>query len=152
MTIHPRIFLVTALFFINGCSHHHFLNGVEELNSNFDSRGSTELPLHAGFYVSSGTTCDKASNATLLLLKKEGIGGSRYFCNFTKISKLDIKRFDVEEECVYFQSKDRTLNKNQYEVINTKKFIISNQGKNILIANYCSKDQLPLPWRNEDIN
>lgn len=125
---------------------------MDEVNSNFDKRDSSELPLQAGFYVSSDTTCDKASNATLLLLQKEGIGGARYFCNFTKISKLDFKRFDVEEECVYFQSNDRTLNKNQYEIINTKKFIISNQGKNILIANYCSKDQLPLPWRNENIN
>ena len=152
MTIHPKAFLIAALLFINGCGHHHSLKGMDEVNSNFDGRDSTELPLKAGFYVSSDTTCEEASNATLLLLKKEGIGGSRYFCTFTKISKLDYKRFHVEEECIYFQSNDRTFNKNQYEIINTKKFIISNQGKNILIANYCSKDQLPLPWRNEDIN
>ena len=43
------------------------------------------LPLKRGYYVESDTPCGQASNATTTLLRREGIGGARDFCEFKKI-------------------------------------------------------------------
>lgn len=45
----------------------------------------TVLPLKRGYYVASDTLCAQASNASLLLLGRDGVGGARYFCEFRRI-------------------------------------------------------------------
>jgi hypothetical protein len=45
------------------------------------------LPLKHGYYVDSDTPCGQASNATTTLLRREGIGGARDFCEFKKIEQ-----------------------------------------------------------------
>lgn len=51
-----------------------------------DAGGVTDLPLQPGFYVSTDTPCESASNATLLLKRRDGLGGARDFCRFTAIA------------------------------------------------------------------
>lgn len=73
-----------------------------ELQASRDVRATTAqslrqvavLPLQRGYYVASDTPCAKASNATLLLLRRNGIGGARYFCEF-KLQEADIFEGDI---------------------------------------------------------
>jgi len=47
----------------------------------------TELPLTRGFYVASDTACGQASNATLLLVHRDGINGARDAYSFKSIEQ-----------------------------------------------------------------
>ena len=52
------------------------------------SADAAGLPLTLGYYVDRDTPCGQASNATLQLLRRTGIGASRMFCEFKRIEKL----------------------------------------------------------------
>jgi hypothetical protein len=57
------------------------------------------LPLKRGFYVASDTPCRKASNATTLLVTRDGINGSRDRCTFRTIEKTGATTYRVTSEC-----------------------------------------------------
>lgn len=61
------------------------------------------LPLEPGYYVASDTPCDKASNATVSLLRRTGIGGARDFCEFTTIEQTGPSTYRVTQSCQELQ-------------------------------------------------
>ena len=102
------------------------------------------LPLRRGFYVASDTPCNQASNATLLLVTREGINGSRDVCTFRKIEKTGATSYRVTESC----SGEPTT----YEVPNETSFTVKYEGGSESSARYCAQSSLPDPWRDNDIS
>ena len=109
------------------------------------------LPLEPGYYVASDTPCAKASNATLLLLRRNGIGGARYFCEFKRIEQTGPATYRVEEECADFQGDAPETRHLQYILDNDSRFLAKEQDVVALDARYCAQSELPLEWRNTDI-
>lgn len=102
------------------------------------------LPLKRGFYVSADTPCAQASNATLRLVTREGINGSRDVCTFKKIEKTGATSYRVTESC----SGEPTT----YEIPNETSFTIKYEGGSESSARYCAQSSLPDPWRDNDIS
>ncbi|MCC6301746.1 MAG: hypothetical protein IT489_02980 [Gammaproteobacteria bacterium] len=111
----------------------------------------TLLPLQRGYYVASDTPCRKASNATLLLLRRHGIGGARDFCEFKNIQQIGPETYRVEEVCADFQGSDPERRTLQYQIKSNTRFVISDQNGIVLDARYCAQTDLPPDWRNTDI-
>jgi len=102
------------------------------------------LPLKRGFYVASDTPCNQASNATLLLVTREGINGSRDVCKFTKIERSGALIYRVTDSC----SADTAT----YEIPNDTSFNVKYEGGSEKSARFCAQSSLPDPWRDNDIS
>lgn len=116
----------------------------------------TELPLTRGFYIAADTPCGRASNATLQLLRRDGIGGSRDFCAFKRIEQSGAKRFRVTQECrsggeAYGGKEDVETVTIDYEVIGATAFRNIYEGGSASEYRYCAQPDLPEPWRDNDI-
>lgn len=105
------------------------------------------LPLPLGYYVASDIPCAKASNATLLLLQRHGIGGARDFCEFTRIEQTGTITYRVEESCADFQGGDPEKRAVQYEIKGGQRFLIKEGDITLLDARYCAQSELPAEWR-----
>jgi len=66
----------------------------------------TTLPLKRGYYVASDIPYNQASNTTVVLIRRDGIGGSRDFCEFKKIEKTGVNTYRITQACAGFQSDD----------------------------------------------
>lgn len=53
------------------------------------------LPLKRGYYVASDVACSEASNATVALLPRDGVGGARDFCAFINIEPVEPSTYRV---------------------------------------------------------
>lgn len=109
------------------------------------------LPLQRGYYVASDTPCALASNSTLLLLRRNGIGGARYFCEFRRIEQTRPTVYVVEEVCADFQGSASETRYLQYVLENNNRFLAKDQNGIVLDARYCAQSELPPDWRNTDI-
>jgi len=110
------------------------------------------LPLQRGYYVASDTPCAMASNATLLLVRQNGIGGARYFCEFKRIEQTGPATYRVEEACADFQGEAPETRHLQYILENDVRFLTKEQDVVALDARYCAQSELPLEWRNTDMD
>jgi pyruvate/2-oxoglutarate dehydrogenase complex dihydrolipoamide acyltransferase (E2) component len=102
------------------------------------------LPLKRGFYVSSDTPCNQASNATLRLVTREGINFARDICTFRKIEKTGATSYRVTESC--------SGEPQAYEIPNDTTFTVTYEGGSQSSARYCAQSSLPDPWRDNDIS
>jgi hypothetical protein len=59
----------------------------------------SELPLERGFYVMSDTACGNASNATLLLIRADGMNGARTSCDFKSIEQTRATSYRAAVVC-----------------------------------------------------
>lgn len=112
----------------------------------------SELPLKRGYYVASDTPCGEASNATLMLLRQDGIGGARDFCGFQLIEQIDTSVYRVVEECVDFQGSDPMVAVSVYQINSDTRFTATSEQGWERSARYCEQSSLPLWWRDEDIS
>lgn len=112
-----------------------------------DKGDSPALPLQLGYYVASDTPCEKASNATLLLLQSHGIGGARDFCEFLRIEQTGSTTFRVEESCADFQGSDPEKRTLQYEIMGGQRLLIKSGEDVFLDARYCAQSDLPAQWQ-----
>jgi len=109
------------------------------------------LPLQRGYYVASDTPCAEASNATLLLLRRSGIGGARYFCEFRHIERTGPATYRVDETCADFEGSAAETRQLDYVVENNVRFRSRDQDGVVLDARYCAQPELPPDWRDTDI-
>lgn len=112
----------------------------------------TELPLKRGFYVASDTPCEQASNATLLLLRRDGIGGARDFCEFRQIEAVDAAIYRVTEACADLQGGDAVVSLSTYRVASPTDFTARSEQGWESSARYCEQSSLPEPWRDNDVD
>lgn len=112
------------------------------------------LPLKRGYYVASDTPCGSASNATLSLLRRDGIGGVRDFCEFVKIEKTGADTYNVTEKCVDLQAGPESAETSKVVWTIAKDTGFSRKSSNgwESSARYCVQSSLPDDWRDTDIS
>lgn len=112
----------------------------------------TELPLLRGFYVAADTPCDAASNATLSLLRRDGIGGARDFCGFTGIDRTGPSTYSVTASCRDLQDEGLGyITVAIYELHDEASFTATHENGWVHQARRCPQASLPEPWRAADI-
>ncbi len=114
------------------------------------------LPLKRGFYVASDTPCGKASNATLLLVRRDGINGSRDTCTFEKIEKIGATTYRVTDSCssggeAWGSEEQVERISSTYEIPNDTSYKAKSDSGWEHSARYCAQSALPEPWRDNDI-
>lgn len=113
----------------------------------------TALPLKRGYYVASDTPCDQASNATTTLLRREGIGGSRDFCEFKAIEQAGPNSYRVTEACGDLQDDaPPETGVTLYTLVGDTRFVSKNAQGGEYSARYCPQSSMPPDWRENDIS
>ena len=111
------------------------------------------LPLKRGYYVSSDTPCGQASNATTLLLRREGIGGARDFCEFRTIEQTAPNTYRVTEACGDLQdSAPPETSTSIYTLTGDTAFTAKSEHGWERSARYCAQSSMPADWRANDIS
>lgn len=147
MTIH--IVLACTMCLLAACSNPAD-NAIPEAAGNSVS----ELPLKRGFYVASDTPCEQASNATLQLLRRDGIGGARDFCEFKQILEIAPQQFQVSALCGDLQGgvESAELLTITYQLHDNTSFSALSDTGWEHSARYCDQSSLPDSWRDNDIS
>lgn len=109
------------------------------------------LPLQRGYYVASDTPCGQASNATLQLLRRNGIGAARTICDFKAIEQTGPTGYRVRESCTELGGTTAATETVNYEIANDRSFTARRAGGADYKARYCAQSSLPSPWRDNDI-
>lgn len=108
------------------------------------------LPLQRGFYVSKQATCATASNATLILVTRQGMNVSRVITRFRKIDKVGPKTYVVTAVSEELNGQASPPESVTYEIPNATTFR-GKEGNGTYEYRYCPQASLPSPWRNNDI-
>lgn len=114
----------------------------------------TELPLKRGFYVASDTACAAASNATLLLVRRDGFSGARDSCDFMIIERIGPRNYRVAGACAVLQA-GRERGATQvidWEIPDEETFSSSSDAGGKRSFRHCEQSSLPHPWRDNDIS
>lgn len=111
------------------------------------------LPLKRGYYVESDTPCSQASNATTTLLRREGIGGARDFCEFKKIEQTGPNTYRVTEACGDLQDNaPPETSTSLYTLAGDRAFTAKSEHGWERSARYCAQSTMPPDWRANDIS
>jgi len=106
-----------------------------------------DIKLVRGFYVEGGTPCGEASNATLYLLRRTGLGESHTVCTFEKIEAESDLRFHITQRCDDGSEPSNIT----IDMKSPRDFEIVYGGGGTSRYHQCEQAQLPEPWRNNDI-
>ncbi|MDC7810782.1 hypothetical protein [Sphingomonas koreensis] len=115
------------------------------------------LPLKRGFYVASDTACGQSSNATTLLVSREGINGSRDRCTFKKIEKVGATTFRVTSECsdggaAWGREDTVETYTHTYEIPTETSFKVTYEDGSEKSSRYCAQSSMSLDFRDNDIS
>ncbi len=111
------------------------------------------LPLKRGYYVESDTPCGQASNATTTLLRREGIGGARDFCEFKKIEQTGPNTYRVTEACGDLQdSAPPETSTSIYTLTGDTAFTAKSEHGWERSARFCAQSSMAPDWRANDIS
>lgn len=111
------------------------------------------LPLKRGYYVDGATPCGEASNATTTLLRQNGIGGSRDFCEFKKIEQTGANTYRVTEACGDLQDNaSPETSTSLYTLTGDAAFTAKSEHGWERSARYCAQSSMPPDWRDNDIS
>lgn len=110
----------------------------------------TSLPLQRGFYVNAPTACAQASNATLILVTRQGMNVSRIITKFRKIDKVGPTTYVVTAVSEDLEGRASPPTTVTYEIPNTTSFRGRDANRGYEYR-YCPQASLPEPWRNNDI-
>lgn len=109
-----------------------------------------ELPLRRGYYVRSDDTCAMPSNATLALVRRDGISG----CDFTAIERIGESRYRVQETCMDHQGPAPTAYEltQEYEILGEDRYRLTFEYGETVEFGFCPQDSLPEPWKSNEIS
>ncbi|MBP6796729.1 MAG: hypothetical protein KA124_01405 [Luteimonas sp.] len=147
--LHPSRFLpLSILPLLAACHAAEPASGAQSAPASPDAAAVAELPLKRGYYVRVDATCAEASNATIELVRRDGISS----CSFTKIESLGAKRYRVHQFC------------HPREPAEPREYILTGDGSYRIGKDatdeygqptefrFCSQRSLPDPWRDNDIS
>lgn len=111
------------------------------------------LPIRTGYYVNTEVECGGASNATLALVRRDGISA----CEFTRIDRTADARYRVAERCHDHQAPPGSEGayfgiEQDYEVLGDGRYRIVFEYGGTSEFRFCPQDTLPEPWRDNDIS
>ena len=110
------------------------------------------LPIQPGYYVSTDTPCQKASNATLTLFDGVSFGNAHAECRKPSIKKLPDASYQLTRQCRDMQVDGTPWQKitENYAVVSPSEVIETNSfGK--FQYRYCKQSDLPDPWNAVDL-
>lgn len=111
------------------------------------------LPLQRGYYVASDTPCNKASNATTTLLRRNGLGGARDFCEFKRIEQTGPNIYRVTQACGDLQDQaPPETSVVTYTLRGHTAFTSKSEHGWTHSARYCAQSAMPREWRANDIS
>lgn len=111
----------------------------------------SSLPLKRGFYVASDTLCSQASNATLQLMRRDGLGVARQTCSFKRIVQTGPTLYRVDEDCRSIEGGPAEKRVRLFQIPDDSSFSVGLNGQPHR-ARYCVQSSLPSPWRNNNIS
>lgn len=115
--------------------------------------GATILPLKRGYYVAQDTPCAEASNATVTLLQRQGMGGARDFCTFEEITKISADMYRVAQACADFQDGAAPEHiVSTYTLTGDTQFVSRREDGWEHRARYCAQSDMPPDFRDNDIS
>jgi len=107
-----------------------------------------ELPLKRGYYVMADTPCREASNATIALVRRDGISE----CGFTRIESLGEDRYRVHQYCHPREPVEPV----EYVLAGDDRYRIGEDATDEYGQptgfRICAQRSLPDPWRDNDIS
>lgn len=108
------------------------------------------LPLRRGYYVHVDEPCGNASNATLALVRSDGISA----CGFTSVERIGEARYRVQESCVDHQGpQPETFALTQeYEILAEDRYRVVFEHGDASEFRFCPQPSLPEPWNGNDIS
>lgn len=117
------------------------------------------LPLRRGYYVSTDTPCEQASNATLHMMRRDGSGYGGfttppYFCAFERIEQTGPSSYRVTESCGSTHGGDGSAHTivAAYEILSDTSYRKTNLDDDWKSSSRrCPRGQLPAIWRDSDI-
>jgi hypothetical protein len=110
------------------------------------------LPIQPGYYVSTNTPCQKASNATLTLFDGVSFGNAHVDCRKPSTKKLPDASYQLTRQCRDMQVDGTPWQKitENYAVVSPTEVIETNSfGK--FQYRYCKQSDLPDPWNAVDL-
>ncbi len=110
-----------------------------------------DLPLTRGFYVDAEVGCAGASNATLALLKKDGLNSARTDCVFTGMTDQGDGILAYTERCTEITASETYDSEGRMEILGPDRFRLFGEGWDVTFA-HCPQAALPDPWRDNDIS
>ncbi len=114
------------------------------------AQGANSLPLQRGFYVAKATACGHASNATLMLVARDGLAVSMVRKIFTRVEKTGPTTYQITQVEEDMEGRRSAPRVQVYEVPNRTSFSFRNQYGTSQFR-YCAQSSLPVPWRTRDI-
>jgi hypothetical protein len=116
-----------------------------------------DLPLKRGFYVARDTACGQSSNATTLLVARDGINGSRDRCTFKKVEKMGATTFRVTSECSdggAAWGREDTIERytQTYGISNETSFKVTYEDGSEKSFRYCAQASMSPDFRENDIS
>jgi hypothetical protein len=112
---------------------------------------ANDINLQRGFYVSSDVDCGDASNATLTLLRRDAIGGSREICEFADITRTGADAFRINELCSYIDGSEPESAVVDWEILSPLSFRRSSEFGWASEYRYCEQSRLPANWHGIDL-
>jgi len=113
----------------------------------------SELPLKRGFYVMSDTACGNASNATLLLIRADGMNAARTSCDFKSIEQTGATSYRAAVVCNDIQGGVPEQSIYLYEIPDSAQLSYGSEDSDYRSQfRYCEQSSLPDPWRDNDIS
>jgi hypothetical protein len=111
------------------------------------------LPLQVGFYVANGTPCGEASNATLSLFLGNGLNGARDACEFVAVEATSARAWRVTERCQPFgHPAAEAIETVRWTSENDRSFLRVSESGWEHSARFCPQQDLPEPWRDNDLS
>lgn len=113
------------------------------------------LPLRRGYFVSTDTPCNRASNATVTLITGEGMNASRTACSFHKVEPLGGTRYRVTQACQEIGGWGRQeapeVSTITFDIPDDRRYTIRGMSGSTSSARYCPQSQMNDPFRTNDI-
>lgn len=107
------------------------------------------LPLEPGYYVRTDESCGDASAAGVHLVSRAGLRWVTSHCLFERIEHLGGSRYRVLQSCGdHHGAAEATA---LYEVPDRDSFSFRDDAGWEHAARRCPQEQLPEPWRSEDL-
>ncbi|AMY68620.1 hypothetical protein AKL17_2p0020 (plasmid) [Frigidibacter mobilis] len=113
------------------------------------------LPLKRGYYVRSGTPCNRASRADVFsLVTRKGMNLN---CTFKKIEKTGATTYRVTQECsssgaAWGRPDEIETSTDTYEIPNETSYNVTYDGGYQASARYCAQSSMSPEYRSNDIS
>ena len=108
------------------------------------------LPLQRGYYVDTGTPCGSASLATLVTVRRDGIGAGGVLYRFKRVEKTGRTAYRVTADQINNDGGTDGTSVSEYEMTGPSSFRWKN-AFGFSRMRFCLQENLPDPWRTNDI-